>query len=172
MSHTKAFHCWDCDKDATGYMLKDDLWHQAWPTYDNDRKEAAAQYGKDESGKRNPMACLCLCFGCLEKRLGRRLTPLDFNFKSKLNEGILLGMRFETQSPRGLALAYQGGQPGVVTVELFEKWYDLFVTEENGAARPVGFMELEEAYRAEAAFRDHVPNPRRTATESTNSPSS
>ena len=159
MSHTKPFHCFDCDTDTVGYSVHDGVWLKAWPTYAADKQEAAAKYGKDERGQRHPMGCLCLCFNCLEKRLGRRLTPLDFDFKRIINRGILFGMRFETKSPRGLPLVYQGGQPGVVTVELYEKWYEIFVTKENGTLESVSFMQLEEAYRSAAAFRDHVPRP-------------
>jgi hypothetical protein len=54
--------CGGCgvDTDALGeyYMVKDELWEQAWP-------------GSTGSSD-------LLCIGCLEERLGRKLTPADF----------------------------------------------------------------------------------------------
>lgn len=55
------YRCMDCgiDSDAIGefYMVKREVWATAVPTFERDGM---------------------LCIGCLEKRLGRELTPKDF----------------------------------------------------------------------------------------------
>ena len=55
----RAFHCLDCGIDTSAideyYGLRDEVWLQANP---------------DRAGM--------LCIACLESRLGRRLSPLDF----------------------------------------------------------------------------------------------
>ena len=60
-------------------------------------------------------------------------------------------------SDRGIPLA---GQPKAMTltVELYVKWYSLFIIKPSGEVEAVGFMELEKGFQ-NAAFVDHVPNP-------------
>jgi hypothetical protein len=43
------------------YMVKDEIWRQAW-----------GHISRSAPGRQ------ILCIGCLEKRIGRRLTPRDF----------------------------------------------------------------------------------------------
>jgi hypothetical protein len=62
-------------------MVKDDIWHAAWPDYSEQRARASAE------GKR---VFLLLCFDCLSKRLGRVLCMEDFA-PVPINRAIRLG---------------------------------------------------------------------------------
>jgi hypothetical protein len=61
-------HCADCGHGTLAlgeyYMVKDEVWEKAWA---NRRKPWHELFGLD-----------ILCIGCLERRLGRTLTPCDF----------------------------------------------------------------------------------------------
>jgi hypothetical protein len=61
--------CADCGvntiKIGEWYMIRDDVWEQAWP--------GTANFADAEHGQGN-----YLCVGCLEKRLGRELNSSDF----------------------------------------------------------------------------------------------
>ena len=61
--------CVDCEVDTSAigeyYMVKDEVWGQAWGA--GRRKSWRELFGPD-----------ILCIGCLEQQLGRTLTPRDF----------------------------------------------------------------------------------------------
>lgn len=64
--------CADCGM-KTGirgewYIVHDHVWEQAWPNSETTLAATGAEFMCDE----------LLCVGCLERRLGRRLTPADF----------------------------------------------------------------------------------------------
>ncbi len=69
----REFLCYDCGSDSGFFMLKDDLWNQAWP---NEMEETVsislADGGFPEVGGQ-------LCQVCVEKRLGRKLLTNDFS---------------------------------------------------------------------------------------------
>jgi hypothetical protein len=50
------------------YIVHDHVWEQAWPNSKTTGAATGTEYTCDE----------ILCVGCLEKRLGRQLTPTDF----------------------------------------------------------------------------------------------
>lgn len=87
--------CFDCEGVECTYMLKDDVWAEAWPTYraDRDKHRTGVQEeflrGLDPdlatpADKENLMFKLethgrvFLCLTCVEKRLDRSLVLLDF----------------------------------------------------------------------------------------------
>ena len=76
---TKGFYCHNCEGQGDHYWVHDDVWLAAWPAY------AAA--------KKELRRCLVLCFGCLEKRLGRLLVAEDFDHSRPINRPIILGLR-------------------------------------------------------------------------------
>jgi hypothetical protein len=65
LTYWQSRYCADCRVDVgkigEWYMVKDDIFEQAWPEY------SAVPYGH-----------AILCVGCLERRLGRTLTRHDF----------------------------------------------------------------------------------------------
>jgi len=93
--HSRPSHCFDCDSNTTLYSVHDHVWLKAWPDYQEDKARVVTRYGEYivdayEGTKRHPMNCLCLCFDCLEKRLGRPLTIDDFD-GTRANDGIRFG---------------------------------------------------------------------------------
>lgn len=73
----KIIGCYFCSDISCLYMVKDDVWFKAWPSYSKDK---AANRGK----------VMEMCFNCLENKLGRPLTIDDFT-NAPVNEGIRLG---------------------------------------------------------------------------------
>lgn len=69
--------CMECHINTLGtkhyYMLKDDLWKKIT--------------SKSFKGHRHSKGMLCL--NCVEKRLGRRLSPQDFDLTIPVNEDII-----------------------------------------------------------------------------------
>lgn len=70
------------------------------------------------------------------------------------------------RSNRGIPLVVQGsrdlGETGLLTVELYEKWYCLYRVDidRNLTIKEVQFHELEQFARpGQSAFVDHIPNP-------------
>lgn len=68
------------------------------------------------------------------------------------------------QSPRGHNLALSitdeyNGAP-ILTVEIYCKWYSLFVVDSARSIREISFSELEDFSLDEAPYIDHVPNPK------------
>lgn len=69
----------------------------------------------------------------------------------------------EYRSPRGFLLVYnrKPGNMAVVTCELYEKWYSLYVVSTTGEVVPLNFADLIEFSDAnETAVGDHCVNPR------------
>lgn len=68
-------------------------------------------------------------------------------------------------SPRDNQLVLSGGElptTPTLTVELYEKWYDLYLVAPDGTVTEVSFGDLEDRrYCAgdQTAVADHVPNP-------------
>jgi hypothetical protein len=94
-NYRKSINCYDCSSPVyIDYMVKDSVWRDAWPTYVQDRSELVKKYeGTVESFR----AHLILCYGCLERRLGRHLNPVDFDFSLPIKESIALGMSMVTR---------------------------------------------------------------------------
>lgn len=69
-------------------MVQNDVWFMAWPDYAEQKREVVRIHGRG-----TPLSHLVLCFGCLEKRLGRLLVPSDFDLRVSINRGIALGLR-------------------------------------------------------------------------------
>ena len=80
------YKCFDCLLHADNFMLFQEIWNTAWPTYTADRAMIHARFATmypefikdaEKPGRvRRPFAGLC--FQCLEKRLNRTLTLADF----------------------------------------------------------------------------------------------
>jgi hypothetical protein len=70
--------CADCRCSVGGIgewcLLKNFVWEQAWP-----------KTGQKSSRAKMPMKHF-LCVGCLEKRIGRKLTRADFDLRSTHNK--------------------------------------------------------------------------------------
>lgn len=66
------FTCFHCRRDYGGFWVHNHVWNAALPP--------------KERG-------LLLCTYCLEARLGRQLTPEDFDFTVRGNDLVLLGIR-------------------------------------------------------------------------------
>lgn len=80
--------CEDCNRLAIPYMVHDEVWLAAWPTYYEDRRQRLAQFkGTDERWR----AWCLLCLGCLEHRMGRRLKLSDFPKHLPVNDPIYFG---------------------------------------------------------------------------------
>lgn len=64
-------------------------------------------------------------------------------------------------SPRAVQLAlFSHPKEPTLTVELFEKWYSLFLVHPNGQIEEVPFPDDPESCPADvSAYRDHAPNP-------------
>ena len=66
-------------------------------------------------------------------------------------------------SDRGHLLVWTGNADHqIVTVELYEKWYDLYLVAPDGTVTEVSFGDLEDPRYCEGdqtAVSDHVPNP-------------
>jgi hypothetical protein len=77
MPITALAWCKDCRRNIGGLgewcLLKNSVWERAWPGT-----------GQKSSCAKMPMKHF-LCIGCIEKRIGRRLTRRDFDMRSKHN---------------------------------------------------------------------------------------
>lgn len=81
--------CHDCKGHNDEYMVRPEVWAQAWPTYQHDKKILLA---KVRDGKLQQWAAfLLLCLDCLERRLGRPLSEADFDFGIVINRPLALG---------------------------------------------------------------------------------
>ena len=100
--------CRDCDGHGAYYMVTNDVWLQAWPTYVEDKNreldvcEVALGIPTDEKlteeqhtliGRSGDLPSGMLCLPCLEKRLGRPLDIEDFPEHLPVNFGIISGYR-------------------------------------------------------------------------------
>lgn len=84
--------CFDCgDPHGCAYLVHDATWLAAWPEYSALRARLATAYPKGSPWRWH--VHLLLCFGCLEKRLGRPLHPSDFDLSLPINAGVAFGMR-------------------------------------------------------------------------------
>lgn len=84
-----SLRCEDCAILPEHYMVRNEVWALAWPDYEEERMRRRRQWRHDGTGS---FFCL-LCFACLEKRLGRKLTANDFNLELPINKPIAFGMR-------------------------------------------------------------------------------
>jgi hypothetical protein len=84
----KQFNCWDCKLVHNSFMVKDPIWKQAFPDYAEQKKKLKEKYKEDKPF----LVTIHLCFTCVEKRLGRKLVPSDFNLLLPINYGIVKGM--------------------------------------------------------------------------------
>jgi hypothetical protein len=67
----------------------------------------------------------------------------------------------EHKSPRGFSLFYSehGCDVPVLTVEAYEKWYELFLVHPDGRVESISFNELERFCGDGSPYADHAPNP-------------
>lgn len=103
----KNHNCFDCRDEGDVFMVQDQLWDSAWPTYREDRAMLVARcktmypdHYEDRNGRLEPKwgkgARALLCLHCLEKRAGRRLVLDDFTdvrVNDKIRFGHLMGRR-------------------------------------------------------------------------------
>jgi hypothetical protein len=66
--HNLDSRCHDCSRHGTGYMVRHEVWDAALSEKERERTES-----------------LLLCLACVSKRLGRMLTPTDFDPKFRIN---------------------------------------------------------------------------------------
>ena len=93
------WHCHDCKGGNHDYMVKKEVWLQAWPTYHEEHKALLAEIRQArKEGRTNGRGHLLLCFNCLKKRLGRPLTVDDFDLDIIINDGIKLGVKLGLQA--------------------------------------------------------------------------
>ena len=85
----RPWRCFDCGHPFVDYYVRDEVWLQAWPDYQEAKAEAICKYAGTEHDR---LKHLTLCFTCLECRLGRVLSPDDFNLSLPANAGIKLGI--------------------------------------------------------------------------------
>lgn len=99
--------CWDCGMPTAPYMVHNEVWKAAWPDGEPARRRLSTLATKLFPNRRNQdpqthrvLVSINLCFGCLEKRLGRHLTVDDFQRFAKksgnriyVNDGIFMGYR-------------------------------------------------------------------------------
>lgn len=83
------FCCYDCKRHCGSFMVKDAVWRTAWPEYAAKKRALRQKYDGTPEYFR---ASLQLCLHCLQKRLGRKLVPDDFDLTVPLNDLIVLGM--------------------------------------------------------------------------------
>lgn len=81
--------CYDCKRAAGSYMVHRPVWDRAWPEYRELKRSLVSKYKGTPGWFR---AHLELCLGCLEKRLGRPLSPDDFDLSLPINDGVRLGL--------------------------------------------------------------------------------
>ncbi len=86
------FPCYDCKGHSNEYIVPDAIWIQAMPNYRQLRNELRQSTGEGH---------VRLCFECLEKRLGRRLTIKDFP-DFPINGGVRLGFQLGMAHPLAL----------------------------------------------------------------------
>jgi hypothetical protein len=95
-NETKALlRCRDCNAPSQSYMVRDEIWLAAWPTYNAERRALIRAHKTTNDPCHQTM--LLLCFSCLDKRLGRPLRPDDFKLSLSVNAGIVLGMRMSAR---------------------------------------------------------------------------
>lgn len=91
----KIGECYDCGFSHDWYMLKDEVWLQAWP---EGYKELRTKLTLENQGRR---VFVGLCYECLEKRLGRMLTIDDFDLGIPINSGIRMGFKLGLRDEMG-----------------------------------------------------------------------
>lgn len=97
------YGCLGCGQLADMYKVKEEIWHQAIPLEEERSIKAGAAFElwlhrcpnglsteEERTLRRNLRPHIVLCFNCLERRLGRRLTLDDFT-EDNINRPILLG---------------------------------------------------------------------------------
>lgn len=68
----------------------------------------------------------------------------------------------ELRSPRGFPIVLSGAarSRATLTVELYEKWYTLFLVHSDNSVEEVLFPSSPNYTAGEAPYVDHVPNPK------------
>jgi hypothetical protein len=109
ITRVKRWWCWDCGTPANPYRVHDDVWKAAWPEGAPHRRRLTDLATRlfPNAHRRDPttnkvVISICLCFLCLERRLGRELQITDFPTVSKAgvpayaNYGVFIGYRMGT----------------------------------------------------------------------------
>ena len=91
----KPWRCFDCEAPWVDYYVRDEVWLQAWPDYPEFKKQIVQRYRGTEKDR---LQYLTLCFDCLVRRLGRKLTAKDFDLALPANHGIRFGMTLVEKS--------------------------------------------------------------------------
>lgn len=78
----KRHGCVDCGAEDS-YMLRNEVWREAFPNYVEVKKQRKLEDPKNHT---------CVCIPCVEKRLGRDLRITDF-VEAPINRNIFLGYR-------------------------------------------------------------------------------
>ena len=85
--HLDYFKCHDCKGYPDEYMVKSHTWHEAWPSYTQEKRQLLRLHPPPHQYR----AFLLLCFSCLEKRLKRPLMSSDFDLDLPCNAAVRLG---------------------------------------------------------------------------------
>lgn len=80
--------CYDCGAHMSFYALHNRIWAQAIPNYKQLKQDLKTAYPHDARKH-----LINLCFPCLEIRLGRPLTPDDFDLPVPVNHAIAWALR-------------------------------------------------------------------------------
>jgi len=91
----KIGECYDCGFDHDWYMVKNEVWLQAWP---EDYPKLRTRLILENQGRR---VFVSLCYECLEKRLGRVLTIDDFDLGIPINSGVRMGFKLGLRDEMG-----------------------------------------------------------------------
>lgn len=109
-----GMYCFDCGCWPEEYMLRDEVWLEAWPEYaevrrlmwgrvamkvDPDRTLRAKDREEFHRAIQREREFLLLCFSCVEKRLGRLLVLGDFK-DAPINRAIRLGVEMARREGR------------------------------------------------------------------------
>ena len=108
--------CWDCGGSAPPYVVNNDVWEMAWPNGEPARRRLSTlatrlypNYRKLDPQSHRVLIAICLCFGCLELRLGRSLRVGAFQRTALsgrriyVNAGIFLGYRLGLEAAKIIA---------------------------------------------------------------------
>ncbi len=98
-AYAGGYRCFDClTTRLNHYMVHDDLWLKAWPTYEADRKlMKTIRCVLYQGTGGNSHGCF-LCFQCLETRIARKLALEDFK-DVPINDSIKFGYAIGQRGP-------------------------------------------------------------------------
>ena len=98
--------CWDCGGPSPPYVVNNDVWQEAWPNGEPARRRLSTlatqlfpNARRIDPTSHRVLVSICLCFGCLERRIRRSLRIGDFQRMALsgnriyLNDGVFLGYR-------------------------------------------------------------------------------